>query len=352
MSSTGHVRRLLTIAVALSGLFIVSRGWGEESPEDDGPVVVVVAEGTSLDPSRVREVIAQELGVPAIDLTADEARRARGMLTITQASSQALLFFYRHRSGVEVWRVMNIREQPDENLRSIALLAGNLARDQTSQLIGNLNVVEPEIEETPPPPPPEPAPEPQPCPEPPEVDCHRAERAARVDDARDRAFSDPWAIEANLGGVFAQSSLGPRVTARLAYRWGAFALSLSENSGWISQCTWAECAILGQHSLALEATYRLRIGPLIAEFGIGAGARLHRFNSQRGSIITYSPVGRLQLAVVIPIVRGVDLVVSNEVATTFFSVQIPAFYSDLSLSLWEIGVSFGVRVHLPGRRRG
>lgn len=355
------MRRTAVIAATLLALFHVTPALAQQSADDtlgesessegdrSAPVVVVVEGGLPLDEELLRGAIAQELHVPVIPLAHREARRAQGTLTIARASGMAIIFVYRHRSGAEVWRVIEIGPTLESTHRSAALLAGNLVRDQASEILDDLGFVEPSLVE-------------------PETVEEAAsgggnateERAVRSEDsdeaegsrqqawadARHRAFADAWAFEAHLAGVFALNMATPRALARVGYRWGAFGLSLSESSGRLTTCTWSECITIGQHSLSLEATYRLRAGPLITEFGLAVGARLHRINGQRGSIIEYAPIGHIQILVTLPVARGVDLVAGTAAATTFFSVEIPAFYGGVALSIWEISLSMGIRVHL------
>lgn len=355
------MRRTAVIATFLLGLFYVTSARAQrssdvaneetESPEGEqsGSVVVVVEGGLQLDENLLREAIARELHVPVIPIAHREARRAQGTLTIARTSNNGIMFVYRHRSGGEVWRVIETGPTLEATYRSAALLAGNLVRDQASEILDDLGIVEPTMVE-------------------PEIvdeaasnletaieeqasqcgdsDEAEGERQRAWTDARHRAFTDAWAFEAHLVGVFAVNLATPRALARVGYRWGTFGLSLSESSGRLTTCTWSECITIGQHSLSLEASYRLRAGPLIMEFGLAVGARLHRINGQRGSNIEYAPIGRIQILVTLPIARGVDLVAGTAAATTFFSVEIPAFYGGVALSIWEIGVSMGIRLHL------
>lgn len=330
---------------------------GNRDRPDSGPLVVIVEGGLPLDEDQLRESIAEELDVLVIPLSHPEARQSRGTLTIARNTDGAVLFIFRHHSGREVWRSIELGPTLEETHRSAVLLAGNLVRDQTSQLIDIVTYESPTFDRS-------------------EgsgdseedtstvdsstLDPTQASGATHVEplpsrrhswardaaEARALSYSDAWAFEAHVVGAFAENLTTLRALVRASRRWHALALSISESSGRLSMCTWSECVTLGQHTLTLDFAGRLRAGPLIAELGLGFGARLHRLNGQRGSTLVYSPLGRLDVDFVIPVAHGVDLIAGTSFATTFYTVHIPAFYSDISLSTWEITLNMGIRLHL------
>ena len=107
-----------------------------ESATDDRPVVVVVDPGTSgVSPAAVRKAIAEELRTQVLSLGAEGALLARGVLVVGSGDGSSLTLTYRDEKGGQIARTITLPKKSFEVIATIALLAGNLVRDQATSLI-------------------------------------------------------------------------------------------------------------------------------------------------------------------------------------------------------------------------
>ncbi len=121
-------------------------------------LVDVQAARAGLDPFDVRRAVAEELGVPVY-----AAPRAGtvGTLSVIAVNADELLMAYQGDDGRRRERSVRLPTAADKRLETVALVAGNLARDETGELIAELR-----------PPQPPPAPEATPEAAPPPVAPH------------------------------------------------------------------------------------------------------------------------------------------------------------------------------------
>jgi hypothetical protein len=125
--------------------------WAEEARP--GVLVVLVDPGsTGLDPAEVRAAIARELRVDVVD--APVAGAAGTMSVKVEGSTELTMTFESTGGWVDVTRQVELPPDPAEQIETMALLAGNLARNEAGELLAGLKPKDtPPPEETPPPPP-------------------------------------------------------------------------------------------------------------------------------------------------------------------------------------------------------
>jgi hypothetical protein len=100
----------------------------------DVVVVDVDAHAGGVDAARLRQAIGEELGADAVAPGDSRAPGARGTVTVSiDRAARALVVSYREKAGPIV-RTIDLPADPDAALRAAVLLAGNLARDEASEL--------------------------------------------------------------------------------------------------------------------------------------------------------------------------------------------------------------------------
>lgn len=136
-------------------LLFVARGARGET-ETGLPVVITVG-SSGFDAAKIEEAIQNELGVPLrVDPTAEER------LEVVVTGRQANVTYFR-KSGEPVTRSVDLPKDDERAFETLAFLAGNLARDEASELLRTLTPLPKEAEPEPPPPPPAPPPPPPPA---------------------------------------------------------------------------------------------------------------------------------------------------------------------------------------------
>jgi hypothetical protein len=132
---SARARRALACACLLSCL--VARAARADSPDRDAVVVEVSPPG-SLDAYRLRAAIGIELGVDAVGSDDPRARTARGTLRVgVDEKSHRLTVSYRKRDE-PVDRTVDLPTDPEAAQRAAVALAGNLGRDEASELAAQL----------------------------------------------------------------------------------------------------------------------------------------------------------------------------------------------------------------------
>ena len=97
--------------------------------------VVVVAAGAGVDGGGLRTAIGDELGVDAVAPGDARASTARGTIEVSvDEAAHALVVSYREKNGTPIVRRIDRPGDADATLRAAVLLAGNLARDEASEL--------------------------------------------------------------------------------------------------------------------------------------------------------------------------------------------------------------------------
>ncbi|HMJ14556.1 MAG TPA: hypothetical protein VK524_24255, partial [Polyangiaceae bacterium] len=193
MSSLSRsVRLALTVSLVLS--------LAQLAHAEPSPLVVLVAPGQSRpDPEAVRREIARELGWVVIDAPASNAR---GTLSL-RIEARTVSAHYAASDGRELSRSLDLPDDEAQRLQVIAWLAGNLARDEASQVAAALKppaAPEPPAATTTPPVsdgPPKPA----------------AETAVPAPESETRAPERPQEKEAPVAPATAPRKLEPRGSA-------------------------------------------------------------------------------------------------------------------------------------------
>lgn len=135
---------LLTVAVVM---LLARTGWASEpeSSEARGVVVVMVApDAAELDVSRVRAAIGQELACDAVGPDDARASSARGRIDVSvDRASRQLVVSYRGDSDEALVRRVDLPGDAEATLRAAVLLAGNLARDEATEIVAELRKPKP-----------------------------------------------------------------------------------------------------------------------------------------------------------------------------------------------------------------
>jgi hypothetical protein len=130
------VRLPLVGAASFFGAMCVE-AWA--SAEEAGPRVLVVSVdpgSTGLDPEAVRKAIAGELRVDVVDAP---VANAAGTMSVKVAGTTGLTMTFESTDGwIDVTRQVELPSDPREQIETIALLAGNLARNEAGELLAGL----------------------------------------------------------------------------------------------------------------------------------------------------------------------------------------------------------------------
>ena len=118
--------------VCVAGVTFLVASPAEAEPESARVLVVAVESGASgLDPEAVRRAIAREL---RIEVTSEPSPNSLGELTVRIEGEQIQMRFV-SAGGGEVHRTVQLPPEPERQLEVVALLAGNLARDEAGELL-------------------------------------------------------------------------------------------------------------------------------------------------------------------------------------------------------------------------
>jgi hypothetical protein len=139
----GRVSRLAACVSFAASALAVARPATAQTPP---PVTVleVHAPPAAISPEALREAVAHELGalvVMPVDPAATAATPAGAAhLTIVFDAARRLVLTYRDASGREVFRTVAQPSDPTAAVALIAFLAGNLARNETDQVLDELRL--------------------------------------------------------------------------------------------------------------------------------------------------------------------------------------------------------------------
>lgn len=154
---------IVALTLAVTTVLATHSAHGQES----APLwLVVEPRASKLDAEAIRRAVEVELG-RAVELTSDGAASLR----VTARGNQTVTVSYRAANGVTRSRTIGVPQDAARRAEVIALLAGNLSRDEAAELLAGLaaKASPPAASEPPPdaePKPEEPAPAPEPTPEP------------------------------------------------------------------------------------------------------------------------------------------------------------------------------------------
>lgn len=129
---------VLTLALSWAG---VDARADEPAPTTAAKAIVVVdvaPDATEVDEARLRAAIGGELGADAVAPGDARAAHARGTITVSiDRTAQALVVSYRE-GEMPVTRRIALPGDPEAVSRAVVVLAGNLARDEGSELAAEL----------------------------------------------------------------------------------------------------------------------------------------------------------------------------------------------------------------------
>jgi hypothetical protein len=114
-----------------------SAAWGQAAPS--APVVIELQSPTqSVDPAQLQREVARQLQSPVVTVAqAQPASPLRGTLAIFVTPEGQLTVRWRDAQGREVQRSVPAPQDPFEFVRTVGVLAANLANDQLTDLIAN-----------------------------------------------------------------------------------------------------------------------------------------------------------------------------------------------------------------------
>ncbi|WP_437729679.1 LA_2272 family surface repeat-containing protein [Sorangium sp. So ce1335] len=137
---------LLLRAIAAAGVFAAAAALPESAlaaaPSAAGVDLVVDGASWTLDPEAVRAALARELGGPVTAV--DAATAGRPTLTLRGEPDGRVTLTYSAPDGRHIGRTIDVPEDPDRAAEAIALLGGNLVRDEAAELAAALNKRPPE----------------------------------------------------------------------------------------------------------------------------------------------------------------------------------------------------------------
>ena len=151
------MRRFVVLVTLVVGL-LLARTLCAATPEssESGVVVVVVApDAVELDVARVRAAIGQELTSDAVGPDDARASSARGRIDVSiDRGARQLVVSYRGAGAEALVRSVDLPGDAEATLRAAVLLAGNLARDEATEIVAELRKPKEATVSAPPLPPP------------------------------------------------------------------------------------------------------------------------------------------------------------------------------------------------------
>jgi hypothetical protein len=334
-------------AQLLWGVISVLAGSGDggdpaTSPGSEEPLLVIVerGHGATTNPEQVRHAISEELHRPVVGPADAAGKNASQMLVVTIAADSVAMQM-RSAGDLAARRRIEPLVSGESSLRVVAWLAGNLARDQASELMDAMPGTSSPIPETPPP-----AVATQP---PPQAELATApassatKPAASIEAAPDAEAG--WRVGLSLGmqGAFWAGNLQTVGSQRLEVisppRAGKWSLTASLDVISVPQSR--------VYFLWGGMSHRSTLVPrwLAADVGWGVGMALERYDLPVGTATagtfdttTYGPYVAVNLTGTLALVRlrfG-EVVAGMMVADVLEDWQVPRF-----------GASGGLRIALP-----
>lgn len=129
------LRFLVAFAACLFFLVLLPR---DALAQTTPAIYVVEVSGDRLDPARVRAAVARELSVTTIAPDDPGAAAATGTIEVTASAASRTLRVAFRKSLAPVVRSVALPEDPARAEIAAVFLAGNLARDEASELLGGL----------------------------------------------------------------------------------------------------------------------------------------------------------------------------------------------------------------------
>ncbi|WP_437302076.1 LA_2272 family surface repeat-containing protein [Sorangium sp. So ce388] len=134
--------RALAAASVVSSVSAVSASAYAAAPSAAGIDLVVDGASWTLDPEAVRAAVGRELGGPVA--LSPAATAGRPTLVLRGETDGRVTLTYSSTDGRHIGRTIDLPEDPDRAAEAIALLAGNLVRDEAAELAAALGKRPPE----------------------------------------------------------------------------------------------------------------------------------------------------------------------------------------------------------------
>lgn len=306
-------------------------------------IVVVSPESSAmgLGPDAVREAVAEELGAPALRAADPRAQGARGTLTVSLDAERRLVVAYRDAAGREVWRTIAVPDDPVAAVATVALLAGNLARDEAGELLAGLGVTA-AAEPAPAPPPatteetlalPPPPAAPVLVLPPPSTVAARpvavppagAGPIDRGEDATDRDVPLPfryrWDVFAAIGATLDfETDVYPRFEVQATHRWGPYALGLAFTTGsttTFSPTSFEPDVTVSRNALLAVGEMRQDLGPLWLDVGLGLGLIILAMDGPASGSSVLLTHARIATTLGLPLGERFDVFARLDATTSF-----------------------------------
>ncbi len=134
-----RMRRFFVLSLLVVAALLPPRAGLAAPPEGGGVVVLAVApDARELDPGRLRLDVGQELGAQAVDADDPRAAGARGRIDVSIDRGASQLVVSYRGSAEPIERRVDLPADSGAIAREAVLLAGNLARDEASELVAQL----------------------------------------------------------------------------------------------------------------------------------------------------------------------------------------------------------------------
>lgn len=131
--------RFFVLSLLVLAVLLPPRAGLASPPEGGGVVVLAVApDARELDAGRLRVDVGQELGAQAIDADDPRAAGARGRIDVSIDRGASQLVVSYRGSAEPIERRVDLPADSGAIAREAVLLAGNLARDEASELVAQL----------------------------------------------------------------------------------------------------------------------------------------------------------------------------------------------------------------------
>jgi hypothetical protein len=357
MNGLGVASRSLCLGVGVL-VALAAEAAAEGSPER--PLVVVVESGhahRTIDPRAVRQAISHELDMRVVSLAERRRRETRGVLSVEIHANGAVVVAYRDPEGRGLWRSTTAGADHDAVIDTVALLAGNLVRNEADPLLAQLHPPSPHGPKT------SSAADPSTNerrrslakqsvrPLDTEADVRKMTRLTIAsstvvgDVSPQRPTLAPWALSVALGPSFGDLLMG-RGEVAFSRRWPHFGLgalfSTAHGRGQLGSND--ESVNHGLHVLAVTTDLRLGPSHFGVELGSAVGMAIYSFRSD----FNYSgivPYGALRANVAVEVTSGFDVTAGGHVASTFRSLD--AGGKVQAVSPLRGGLSLGVRGRFP-----
>ena len=132
------LRLLFLVLASVGALLLLPARAAHAQPPAAPAVYVVDVSGDRLDAARLRAAVARELSVTAVAPEDPRAEAAAGTIEVTADATAKTLRVAFRKPATPVTRTVALPDDPTRAEVAAVFLAGNLARDEASELLGSL----------------------------------------------------------------------------------------------------------------------------------------------------------------------------------------------------------------------